>query len=50
MAKNMLDGATTVSRQTMLTDVLDAPISELAMSNNVDVGKNLFNAGALENN
>ena len=32
----MVDGAATIGRSTVLTDVLDAPVAELAMSNNID--------------
>lgn len=33
----------------MLANVLDTPVPELSMSNNVDVCKDLFDTGALEN-
>jgi hypothetical protein len=44
----MVDSATAVSRSAMLADVLDAPVSELAMSNDVDTSKDFFNARALQ--
>lgn len=31
----------------MLTNMLDTPVPELPVGNDVDVGKNLFDAGAL---
>lgn len=31
----------------MLADMLNAPISKLSMSNNVDTGEHLINAGTL---
>lgn len=31
----------------MLTDMLDAPITELAMSDNIDAGKDFVDAGTL---
>lgn len=43
----MVDGAAAVSRGAMLADVLNAPVAELAMGDNVNVGEDLLNAGAL---
>jgi len=43
----MINSAATISWGTMLADVLNAPIAELTMSNNVDTGKDLLNARAL---
>lgn len=44
---NMINSPATIRRSSMFADMLDAPISELAVSDNVNVGENLFNAGAL---
>lgn len=44
---DVVDGPAAVSWGTMLTDMLDAPVAELTVSNNVDVGQNLFDARAL---
>lgn len=44
---DMVNGPASVARGAMLADVLDAPVSELAVSYNVDVGENFLNAGAL---
>lgn len=43
----MVDGTAAVGRRAMLADMLDAPVAELAMGDNVDVGKDLFNARTL---
>ena len=43
----MVNGAATVSWSPVLADVLDAPVAELAMSNDVDVLQDFFDAGAL---
>ena len=45
--KDMVDGTATVSWGTMLTDVLDAPVAKLAVSNYVDAGEDLVDARAL---
>lgn len=47
VANDMVDGSATIRRAAVLTDVLNAPVSKLAMCDDVDVGENLFNAGAL---
>jgi hypothetical protein len=44
----MVDGAAAISWCTMLTDVLDAPVTKLAMRNDVNASKDLFNAWALK--
>ena len=44
---HMVDGAAAVSRGAMLADVLDAPVSKLAMRNNVDVGQDFLDTGTL---
>lgn len=43
----MVDGTAAVLRSAVLTDVLDAPVAKLAMGDNVNVGKDLLNAGTL---
>ena len=47
IADDMVDGTAAILRSTMLADVLDAPVAKLAMGDNVNVGKDLLNAGAL---
>lgn len=47
ISNHMVNGPAAVRRAAVLTDVLDAPIAELPMSDNVDVGEDLLNAGAL---
>lgn len=46
-ADNVIDGASTVRRVAMLTDVLDAPVAKLAMSDDVDASQNFIDAWAL---
>jgi len=43
----MVDGTTAISWSTMFANVLNAPVTELAMSNNVNTGENFLNARAL---
>jgi hypothetical protein len=43
----MVNGTATVRRSTVLADVLDTPVAELTMCNDVDVLQNLFNASTL---
>jgi len=43
----MINGTATVGWGTMLTDVLDAPVAELTMSNNVNAAKDFLNARSL---
>ena len=47
VSDNMVNGAAAIRRGAMLADVLDAPVTKLPVSNDVDVGKDFFNAGAL---
>jgi hypothetical protein len=47
IANDMVNRPATISGSTVLTDVLNAPITELTVSNNVDAGKNFFNTRAL---
>jgi hypothetical protein len=44
---DMVNGPAAIRRSTVLADVLDAPVPELPVSNDVDVGKDLFDAGPL---
>ena len=44
---DVVDSSAAIGWSTVLADVLNAPISELAMSNDVNAGKNLLNAGTL---
>jgi hypothetical protein len=47
ISNDVVDGAAPICRQTMLTDVLDAPIAELAVRDNVNIRKDFFNTWAL---
>jgi hypothetical protein len=47
IADNMINCATPISRGAVLANVLDAPVAELAVSNNINAGKDLFDARAL---
>lgn len=47
-ANDVVNGSASISRRAMLTDVLNAPVSELSMGDDINVCKNLFNARALE--
>lgn len=47
ISDDMVDGAASVGGSTMLANVLDAPVAELAVGHNVNVGQNLFNTGPL---
>lgn len=49
ISNDMISGTTAISWSSMLADVLDAPISKLAVSDNVNAGKHLFNTGTLVN-
>lgn len=48
IADDMIDGSAAISWGTVLTDVLDAPVAELTMSNNINATKDLLNARSLE--
>ena len=50
IADDMIDSAAPVRRGAMLADMLDAPVAKLAMSHNVDVGQDFFDAGTLGSN
>ena len=44
---DVVNGAAAVSRGTVLANVLNAPVAKLAVGDNVNVGEDLLNAGAL---
>lgn len=46
--QDVLNGATFVSRGTMLAYMLNAPVAKLTMRDNVDIGKDLADARTLE--
>jgi uncharacterized protein YunC (DUF1805 family) len=46
-AKNVVDSTAAVSGSSMFTDVLDAPVSELTMGDDIDAGKDFVDTGAL---
>ena len=48
IANDVVNSTAAVNRCSMLANVLDAPISKLAVSNNVDTSKNFFDAWALQ--
>lgn len=48
IADDVVNSTAPVNRCSMLANVLDAPISELAMGNDVDTSKNFFDAWALQ--
>lgn len=43
----MVNGSASIRRSAMFTNMLDAPVSKLAVSNNINVGKNFLNARTL---
>ena len=47
IADDMVNCSAAISRSAVLADVLNAPVAELTVSNNVDAGKDLFNARTL---
>ncbi len=47
VSDNVVNSPTTVGGSSMLADVLNTPIAKLAVSDDVNVGKNLFDAWAL---
>ena len=46
-AKNMINSSATVCRRSVLADVLDTPVAELAVGDDIDASKNLVDAGTL---
>lgn len=47
VTNDVVDCTTAVSWGTMFADVLNAPVAELTMSNNINAGKDFLNARAL---
>jgi hypothetical protein len=47
ITNDMVNSPTTVRRSTVFTDVLNAPVTELAMGHNVNIGKNLLDTRTL---
>ena len=47
IANDMINCTAPVRRSSMLADMLDAPVAELAMRDNVDVGENFLDTWAL---
>lgn len=47
IADHMIDSSTAISWSTMLADVLDAPIAELPVGNDINGLENLFDARTL---
>lgn len=47
VSNDMVNGTAPVRRSSVLADVLDAPVAELTVGDDIDVGKDLFNAVAL---
>lgn len=48
VTNDMVDSTASVRWSAMLTDVLNAPVSELSVSHDVNVGKDFLNAGTLQ--
>lgn len=46
-SKDVVNGPATVGRSTMFANMLDAPIAELAMGDDIDASQNLVDTGAL---
>lgn len=49
IADDMINGSASVSGGPMLADMLDTPVSELSVGDNIDVCKDLLDAGTLKN-
>lgn len=47
ISDDMVNGSAAISWGAVLADMLDAPIAELTMSNDINAGKDLFDAWAL---
>lgn len=43
----MVDGTAAIGRGTLLADVLDAPVTELTVSDDIDTSENFIDAGTL---
>jgi len=48
VGKNVIDNSAPVCRRTMFAEMLDAPITELAMSNEIDACDNFFDSRTLK--
>ena len=46
-AKDMIDSSATISGRTMLANMLDAPVAELTVGDDIDTGEHLVDAGTL---
>lgn len=46
-ANNVINGASAIRDSAMLADMLDAPVAELAVRDDIDAGENLVDAGTL---
>ena len=46
-AEDVVDGTTTIGGSPMLTDVLDAPVAKLTVSDDIDAGEDFVNARTL---
>lgn len=46
-AEDMVNGTATISWGAMLADVLDAPVAELTMGDDINASKHLIDAGTL---
>jgi len=44
----VVDSSTAVRRSAVLTDMLDAPVAKLTVSNDINACKNLLNARTLD--
>jgi hypothetical protein len=49
VSNDVINGPAAVCRSSVLTNVLDAPVAELTVGDNVNVCQDLFNARALDN-
>lgn len=47
VSNNMINGTAPVSRSSVLTNMLDAPVSELTVGDDVNIGEDLLNTMAL---
>jgi hypothetical protein len=43
----MVDSTVTISRSAVLADVLDAPVAELSVGDDINTGENFVDTGAL---
>lgn len=47
VSNNMINGTAPVSRSSVLTNMLDAPVSELTVGDDIDIGEDLLDTMAL---